>query len=179
MALNNEVRMRLSQMLRQWDHEHRRHSYGTIDNETGPVTMFLTVQNRRDLKKYLDEKAADNTTFSEMVLHRIDQAGKKDADVYNAAGISRSIFSNLRNNRNYQPSRETALCLTIALEMTLEESEQLLEKAGFALSDDRRFDQIIRFCIMNEIYDIMDINYLLYENGEQTILLKGDKKDLR
>lgn len=142
------------------------------------MMSFLTTKNRRDLKNYLDEKSADNTTFSDMVLSRIDQSGKKDSDVYNAAGISRSVFSNLRKGRNYQPSRETALALTIALEMPLEESEKLMEKAGFALSDDRRFDQIIRFCILNKIYDIMDVNELLYENGEQTILLKGDKKNI-
>ena len=178
MSLNNEVRYELSMMLRQWDHEHGRHTSGSFDNEIDSATMFLTTQNRRDLKKYLDEKTADNTTFSQMVLHRIDQSGKKDSEVYKAACISRSVFSNLRKDRNYQPSRETALSLTIALEMTLEESEKLMEKAGFALSDDRRFDQIIRFCIMNKIYDIMDINELLYENGEQTIVTKADKKDL-
>lgn len=182
MALNKEVRRELSQILRQWDEEHGRYTGSSSEAfqvAPGSMHLYLTERNRRDLKDYLQAKAGDKdtTTFSEMVLRRIDQMGKKDAEVYKDAGISRSVFSNLRKDPNYQPSRETALCLTIALRMTLPESERLMEKAGFALSDDRRFDQIIRFCIGHEIYDLMDINYLLYENGEQTILLKGDKKN--
>lgn len=181
MVLNKEIRREAAQMLRRWDEEHGRYNRYLPEHApdaSGSAILFLTEKSRRDLRDYLDAKAADKetATFSEMVLRRIDQMGKKDAEVYKEAGISRSVFSNLRKDRNYQPSRETALCLMIALRMTLPESEQLMEKAGFALSDDRRFDQIIRFCIMHEIYDFMDINYLLYENGEQTILVKSDKK---
>ena len=181
MALNKEIRGELSQVLRQWDDEHGRHarySSGNTQNDDGRSMLFLTNQNRRDLEDYLNARnaAEDSTTFSEMVLQKIDDMGKTDAEVYKDAGINRSVFSNLRKDRNYQPSRETALSLTIALHMTLPESEELLEKAGFALSDDRRFDQIIRFCIEYEINNLMDVNNLLYENGEKTILNKGDKQ---
>ena len=177
MAIDNKLRSELSHILQEWDHEHGRHSHRHIDYEIGSQKSFLTEKNRRDLKKYLDEQAEDKTTFSGMVLQRIDQLGKRDSEISKAAGISRSVFSNLRKDNDYQPSRETALALTIVLEMSLEESERLMEKAGFALSDDRRFDQIIRFCIMNKLYDIMDVNELLYESGEQTIVVKGDKKN--
>lgn len=181
MALNKEIRGELSQVLRQWDEEHGRHarySSGNTQNDDGRSMLFLTNQNRRDLEDYLNARnaAKDGTTFSEMVLQRIDEMGKKDSEVYNKAKISKSVFSNLRNDRNYQPSRETALGLTIALHMTIPKSEQLLEKAGFALSDDRRFDQIVKFCIEHGIDEVTDVNDLLYERGEQTIYNKGDKE---
>lgn len=181
MALNKEIRGELSQVMRQWDEEHGRHtrySSGNAQKDNVVTLSLLTNENFRDLKAYLKSKTPpkDNTTFSEMVLHRIDDMGKRDSEVYNKALVSKSVFSNLRNDRNYQPSRETALGLAIALQMPLTESEQLLEKAGFTLSDDKRFDQIVMFCIEEKIDDVRDVNDLLYENGEKTIISKGDKK---
>lgn len=101
-------------------------------------------------------------SFSECLLRIIDEKDLKDSTVYHKANVSRQIFSNIRNAKNYQPKKETAVSFCIALELNIEDSLDLLGKAGFTLSKSKKFDLIIRFFIENQQYDIMLLNETLF-----------------
>lgn len=101
--------------------------------------------------------------FAETLLNLIDQTGKKDSEIYKKANISKQHFSKIRNNPHYKPTKATALAFAVALELDLEQTKDLIGRAGFALTNSSKFDLIIRYFIENRNYNIVEINIALYE----------------
>ena len=110
-----------------------------------------------------------DTTFSQKLLKLIDNKGLTDPEVYKKANIDRKLFSKIRNNPHYKPSKNTALALCISLELNLDQATDLLRRAGLALSPSNRFDMIVQYFIQNRNYDIYELNNILFYFEESTL----------
>lgn len=105
-------------------------------------------------------------SFSEKVLALIKQQGKTEVEVYKKANIDRRLFSKIRSGKDYLPSKRTVLSLALSLGLDLETTEELLTYAGYALSPTNTFDRIITFFLLKEVYDIFEINEVLFSYNQ-------------
>ena len=121
-----------------------------------PMSMSIVGGSLDDM---LDELDAG---FSETLLKLIDRTGKKDSEIYKKANVDRKLFSKIRNNPDYKPSKTTAIAFAIALELDLEETKDFIARAGFALSRSSKFDVIIEYFIKQKNYDVFAINEVLF-----------------
>lgn len=119
-----------------------------------------------DLDSFLSRK---EESFSAMLLRLIDEKGLKDSEVYKRANIDRRLFSKIRGDDDYVPSKKTAISFCLALRLNMKEAEILLKTAGYTLSASSRFDLIIMYLIENREYNVHFANIVLEDYGEGTL----------
>lgn len=134
-------------------------------SDTGALPPLGSSAPGRTLEEavlHLDE------SFSELLLRYIDRKGMTDVEVYKRANLDRKHFSKLRKS-SYRPGKQTAVALAIALRLNLDETTDLLARAGYALSPSSRADVIVRFFIEEGNYDIFAVNEALFSFGEKLL----------
>ena len=127
---------------------------------SGTSYMEEDMADYASINDFVDSNKDDNK-FQKLLFKYIDDRGLKDSDVYNKVHIDRRLFSKIRNDSDYHPSRETVILLGLALELNIDEFILLMESASYSLPRNNYYDLIIRFCFMEGIYKIRDVNDLL------------------
>ena len=112
---------------------------------------------------FINENKEEHTKFQTLLFKHIDNKNLTDPEVYNKVHIDRRQFSKIRCDSNYHPSKDTVILLALALELTEKELEELLESAAYSLPKNNHYDLIIRFCFINKIYKLTEVNDLLNE----------------
>lgn len=138
-------------------------------------TEYVAESRSMPKEEILDPRYLDRAIhsledpFSVKLFKLIDSRGKSDAEVYKKANLDRRHFSKIRTGKGYTPGKPTIIALSIALELSLEETADLLRRAGYALSRSSKFDVIAEYFIVNGRYDIFDINEVLFKFGQQLL----------
>ena len=140
----------------------RRHSMEKTPMYTASAPMPQAC-SLDDALSRLDE------SFQEMLLRKIDEKDMKDSTCYKRAGVDRKLFSKIRSNPQYKPKKSTAVAFCIALELSIDESRELLRKAGYALSHSSKFDVIVEYFLLNRRYSVSELNLALYEYDQPLI----------
>ncbi len=121
-----------------------------------------------------DFVVSEEESFAERFFRLVDEKGLTDAQVYNRANVNRKIISKLRINPDKNVDKKTALALAVGLELSIDEAEDFIKLAGYALSPRIKFDRIVRYFIENGNYDINEINEALFKYTEK-VLVGADK----
>ena len=131
-----------------------------LPKKTAPAPAPMSLQ---------DMLRQEDVGFSEKLLQLIDRTGKKDSAIYTRANVTRQHFSKIRNDPHYKPTKATALAFAIALELDMASTEDLIKRAGFALTRSSRSDLIVMYFIQNGNYDIFAINAALFEFDQKLL----------
>ena len=139
-----------------------------------PVDSLQEPQHYFDYDKHesnLEDRLKHiSDTFSEYLLYLINEKGMENSEVYKRAIVDKKTFSKLKNNPNYHPQKLTALCLSVGARLNIDETRDLLARAGYALSPCDLTDIIFSYFIENEIYDMIEIDIQLEEHGLPCII---------
>lgn len=110
-----------------------------------------------------------NKTFVDALAFYIKRNGVKDSQVYRAAGVDRRLFSKIMSDRHYSPSKDTAIALSLALKLTLEEANDMLSRAGYSLSHSSKKDIVVEYFFREQVYSVVDLNIVLNNLNEKII----------
>lgn len=141
-------------------------AYMEICDTTKQTEVDMTSAKGTTLEQLVKEVGE---SFHEMLFQMIERSGMTDVEVYKKANIDRKLFSKIRSNPAYHPSKQTILALAIALGLDLNETIDLLSRAEYALSPGNKGDLIVKYFIERGIYDIMTINFALDEYGQEIL----------
>ena len=137
------------------------------DEDSSELKLLKTVDfEAMDLDDLLDSPSA---SFQEKLFSLIDKSGLDDVSVYKKANITKKVFSDIKTKKNYKPSKKTAVAFAIALELSMDETTDLLQRAGIALSPSSKFDLIVGYYISHGIYDMMEINLTLFKYKQECL----------
>ena len=128
-----------------------------------PAAAPMAARSLEHLMDNLDER------FTTRLLRLIDERGLKDSTVYKQANISRQHFSKIQCNRDYNPKKKTVLAFAVGLHLSEDETIDLLQSAGYAFSDGSKRDWIVRYCLEHKIYNINQVNTLLFEYDQEQL----------
>jgi hypothetical protein len=135
-------------------------SYIVCEKSIAPLEDFVLESiSPLEIESFIAEKR--KPTLQKVLFGFIDKKGCKDSEVYKKAGLDRRLFSKIRSNPEYKPSKNTVTALALALELNKKETDKLLSSAGYSLSDSETSDLVIQFCIERKIYEIDQVNYAL------------------
>ena len=138
----------------------------SLESKEASITEDATgaLFSKRSIDESLEELLnTKEETFQQMLFRMIDSKGLTDPEVYKKANIDRKLFSKIRSNKNYNPTKKTAIAFAIALGLNLDETTDLLRRAGLSLSPSNHFDIIVKYCIVHGITNIHEVNCILFE----------------
>ncbi len=119
----------------------------------------------------LDERMKHmSDSFSEYLMFLIQSKGMTNAEVHKRAIVDKKVFSKIKNNPDHHPNKLTAMCLCIGAKLNMDETRDLLARAGYALSPADKTDVIFSYFIENEIYDMIELDIQLEEHGLKCII---------
>lgn len=128
---------------------------------------YSTAVNYNEMLQTLEQNV--NQTFVDRLLFYINKKGVRDSEVYKAAQVDKRLFSKMVSNREYKPAKDTAIAFALALELSLDEVNDLLSRAGYAFSHSNKRDIIIEFFFREKIYNLIDANEVLYSLNQKII----------
>lgn len=139
------------------------------EEQTNPVRFSLRGLSIEDDYKAWEKGHSGSHTFSALILRKINEKEMSAKQFYNKAGLDRKLFSKLKNDYCYQPTKATAIRCCLALALSSDEADYLLKVSGYALSETIPFDLIIRYCINHGITNIENVNQVLYDLEEKIL----------
>ena len=137
-----------------------------LETAAAPPPPATTPMAARSLEHLMDNLGESFTT---RLLRLIDERGLKDSTVYKQSNISRQHFSKIQCNRDYNPKKKTVLAFAVGLHLSEDETIDLLKSAGYAFSDGSKQDWIVRYCLEHKIYNINQVNTLLFQWDQEQL----------
>lgn len=155
-----------------WLEQFRKKPDAKINKKEDESYSKSLISEDEGLEDYISKEKSEET-FSTKLLHYIDGSGLSDAVIYKRAGIDRRHFSKIRCDKHYQPKKATAIALCMALQLTIDETAEMLQMAGYSLSYSDTGDLVVKFCIEKRIYNLIEVNEALDYFGQKLLGVVG------